>query len=121
MTLDALLNEYLPVKYRRLVHALILLAGVVLAAWTAADHDWRKAGVSLAVALYAAANKANTTVSDDNVDLGGDVTEDDQSEDDAALTADMDIEALKAQSAAQVSGNTPDSLSVTPPGTLPVD
>jgi hypothetical protein len=58
--LDSLLSDYVPPKYRRLIHALVLLVAAGITIWEASDHDWRKAAIAAAAALYAAANKANT-------------------------------------------------------------
>lgn len=58
--LDQILDDWASPRVRRLIHALILLLVLVVTVFLAADGNWREALVSLAVALYAAANKANT-------------------------------------------------------------
>lgn len=60
--LDDFLADYVSPKWRRRIHSLILLAVALVALWRAADGDWEQFGIALAGALYAAANKANTTV-----------------------------------------------------------
>lgn len=101
--IDTLLNDYIPARYRRLLHGVILFVGLVYGIYEAADKDWKQAGITLAVALYAAANKANTGDSDDNADLG----EDDYPDDD---TIEEDVEedpTLDYQH--EVSGNSADA------------
>ena len=63
--LDSILADYLPPKGRRLVHSLIALGVFVFGIYEAAGGDWDKAIPGLLVALYAAANKANTAPVED--------------------------------------------------------
>lgn len=58
--LDAILSDYATPKVRRLVHSVLLLSVVVATIILAADGDWTKALISLAAAIYAGANHANT-------------------------------------------------------------
>lgn len=58
--INQILGDYASPKVRRLVHSLILLAGLGVTIWQGADGDWKKALVAGAVALYGAANQANT-------------------------------------------------------------
>jgi len=62
--LDAVLTDWLSPRGRRLVHALIVLVAAGVGIWQAADGDWKAVLVAVAGALYAAANKANTPVTD---------------------------------------------------------
>lgn len=58
--LDSLLSDWASPRVRRLIHALIAAALLVVSAILAADGDWKAALLSLAVTAYAAMNKANT-------------------------------------------------------------
>lgn len=62
--LDSLLADYASPRVRRLIHTLILLACTGVTIWLGAEGDWRSALLTLAAALYAGANKANTSASD---------------------------------------------------------
>lgn len=59
--LDLILSDYASPKARRTIHSLILLAGAVVTIVLAAGGDWKVAVFSLLAALYAGANRANTT------------------------------------------------------------
>lgn len=74
--IDTLMSDYVPAKYRRLVHALILIVAAGVTIWMAADGDWRKALIAAAAAIYAAVNKANTPATDLSP-AGGDFEPDD--------------------------------------------
>lgn len=62
--LDSILADYASPRVRRLIHTLILLACAGVTIWLGAEGDWREALLALAAALYAGANKANTSASD---------------------------------------------------------
>lgn len=59
--LDNLLKDYLPPKQRRLVHSVLTLAIALGAIYLAANGDWEQFAVAVIAALYAGANRANTT------------------------------------------------------------
>lgn len=59
--LDSLLADYLNPKQRRLLHSLIALSAALFALWFAAKGDWEQFVLLLGPALYAAANRANTS------------------------------------------------------------
>lgn len=81
--LDQLLADYASPRVRRLIHSLVLLGVALYTVFEAAGRDWKQAGIALAVALYAAANKANTPAT--ALDPAGHDTqpEDDQSYEEA--------------------------------------
>lgn len=58
--LDSLLEDWASPRVRRLVHALLALALLVVTTVLAAGGDWKVALGTLAVTIYAAMNKANT-------------------------------------------------------------
>ena len=62
--LDSLLADYASPRVRRLIHGLIALACTGVTIWLGAEGDWRLALLTLAAALDAGANKANTSASD---------------------------------------------------------
>lgn len=62
--LDQLLGDWASPKIRRSLHSLILLVAFAVTIWQAADGDWRKAVGAGLLALYGAANKANTLHTD---------------------------------------------------------
>lgn len=64
LTLDSLLADWVSPRVRRLVHALLSLALLVVTAVLAANGDWKIALISLAGTFYAAMNKANTPATD---------------------------------------------------------
>jgi hypothetical protein len=63
--LDELLADYASPRLRRAVHTAILLVLAVVAIWMASEGDWKKFWTALGVAIYAAANKANTPPTDE--------------------------------------------------------
>lgn len=70
-TLDSILSDWASPRVRRLVHALLALGLLVVAAYFAADKDWAVAIPALLATVYAAVNKANTpatTLEDSGVD-----------------------------------------------------
>lgn len=58
--IDQVLADWASPRVRRLVHALILLAGIVGTTVLAANGDWKVAALTLLGGLYAAGNHANT-------------------------------------------------------------
>lgn len=63
--IDGILADWASPRVRRLVHALILLAGLVGSAWLAADGDWKAAAAALIAGLYGGANHANVPPASD--------------------------------------------------------
>lgn len=73
--LDDLLADYVSAKYRRILHAVILLAAAVISIYLAVNGDWKQFAFSLASAIYAASNAANTHPDQPPVSAaGGEVT-----------------------------------------------
>lgn len=66
--LDVLLAEYASPKARRIIHGVILLALSLVTLWLAVEGDWKEFAISLAAAVYAAANRANTGTAADEED-----------------------------------------------------
>lgn len=60
--LDSLLEDYLSPKARRTLHTVLVLAALAVTAVLTYNGDWREAALSLATAVYAWANRANTGV-----------------------------------------------------------
>lgn len=58
--INQILGDYASPKVRRLIHSLILLVAFVVTLWQASDGDWKKALGAGLLALYGAANQANT-------------------------------------------------------------
>lgn len=58
--LDQILDDWASPRTRRLLHALLGLVIFVASAALAVDGNWQEAVVGVLLALYAAANKANT-------------------------------------------------------------
>lgn len=54
-------TDLIPAKYRKYVYALVALASIVLAAWTAAAGDWRVFAASLVSALVSGLAHGNTS------------------------------------------------------------
>lgn len=58
--LDALLMDWVSARTRRTIHTLLLLTFLLVSIWLAADGEWAAFLGSLAAALYAGSNTANT-------------------------------------------------------------
>lgn len=58
--IDSILADWASPRLRRLVHGLLTLAVLVVAAVLAADGDWGKALATLVAGVYTEANRANT-------------------------------------------------------------
>lgn len=63
--LNVILADWASPKVRRLIHALLALAAIVVTIWLASDGDWRQSILSLVAALYTGANAANTPDAED--------------------------------------------------------
>lgn len=59
--LDSLLEDYASPKARRAIHSVIVLLAVLVTIFLAAGGDWEAAVASLVAAIYAGANRANTS------------------------------------------------------------
>lgn len=105
--LDQLLADYTSPKIRRLIHSLVLLGAALVAVYLAAGKDWKQAAIALAASLYAAANKANTTVTPlDPAGYDSDPGDDDETYEDAGGAAFPDEHPEDATSTdGPVSGN----------------
>lgn len=55
------LNDVLPAKARLVIYALVFLAGLVLAAWQAAEGDWVAFGVLVTGSLTGALAGSNVS------------------------------------------------------------
>lgn len=58
--LDVVLADWASDRVRRLVHGVVLLAMFLVTVWLGVEGDWKEALLTLAAAIYAGANRANT-------------------------------------------------------------
>lgn len=81
--LDGLLADWVSPKVRRIIHTILFLIATVITIVLAAGGDWREALLTLFVAFYTGANRANTLPSEDDYDTDEGYIHDPQNELDA--------------------------------------
>lgn len=74
--LDNILKDYVSARTRRLIHSLLALAVALASIYLAVNGDWEQFAIAVVAALYASANRANTSpaVPEDADDISGEVS-----------------------------------------------